>query len=205
MRFPPAFLTAAALLSGCASAPTVIYTLDPAPPASGAIAAAYAGPPVRVDAVHVPPAMDRPELVTTAGAERLQVHDLAHWAAPLGDLARRALAADLQARLPRGALIYPGSPKPQAARSLVVDLLTVAPAAGGATVADASWTLLPAVRGGPMRQRQVRLSTPSSAGPGGLAADLSALMGQLADAIAADLAAAPPPTAVPTASGARVR
>jgi uncharacterized protein len=115
------------------------------------------------------------------------VRDLAHWAAPLGELARRALTQDLVARLPQGAVVFPDSPKPPGAHGIVVDLL----AFDGATL-DASWSVLPATRGGALRQREVRLSASAGGGPDAQPAALSALLGQLADRIAADLASAPP-------------
>ncbi len=45
-----------AALTACQSAPTRIFTLYAVPPAARS---AYSGAPIRVDAVHVPPALDR--------------------------------------------------------------------------------------------------------------------------------------------------
>ena len=196
MRSPSliALALTGAALAGCAGAKTQFYTLDPAVggPAP-AYAAAYAGPPVRIDAVHVPPALDRLELVEPDGANAVKVRDLAHWAAPLGEMARRVLTQDLAARLPQGSVVFPDSPKPQGARGIVVDMLALSPGADGVTL-DASWSVLPGARGGALRQRQARLTTAAAAQP----AAISALIGQLADRIAADLASAPPePAASP--------
>jgi uncharacterized lipoprotein YmbA len=187
-------LTGAAL-SGCGhSAPTRIFTLAAAGPAN-APASAYAGPPFRVDAVRMPAALDRLEVVQQSMAEELRVHDLAHWGAPPGDLARLALTQDLVARLPAGAVIYPDAPKPAGAASLVVDVLAFQRSAQG-YVLDASWTLTPSPpppnegssgqAAAPLR-RQLRLTDPGDAGAddaGAEAAALSRLLGQLADAIA---------------------
>ena len=65
----PALLAAgAAALAGCGSSPpTRFFTLDAAPPAAPPTPAA-AIPPVRVDAVHIPPGLDRPELVRETAA-----------------------------------------------------------------------------------------------------------------------------------------
>lgn len=183
----------AAALAGCGhGAATTFYTLDPVAPSAvpaSTSAPAYAPVPVRVDAVHVPAVLDRPELVRPVGTNGVQVRDFDRWAAPLGELARRALTQDLAARLPQGSVVFPDSPKPPGARGIVVDLLAITPGADTTTL-DASWTLLPAVRGGAvLRQRSVRLTTPPAAGPGGQAHDLSALLAQLADRIAADLSA----------------
>ena len=190
MRSPTllALAAAGAALAGCAGAKTQFYTL--APVASGpapAYAAAYTGPPVRVDAVHVPAALDRLELVEPDGPNAVKVRDLAHWAAPLGEMSRRVLTQDLAARLPQGEVVFPESPKPEGARGIVVDMLALTPGPDGVTL-DASWSVLPATRGGPLRQRQARLTTPST---GDQPAAISALLAQLADRIAADLAGAP--------------
>jgi hypothetical protein len=166
-----------------------VFTLAAAPPAIAP--SAYAGRSFRVDAVHLPSALDRVEVVRQTGAERLQVDDLDHWGAPPGDLARRALTQDLVARLPAGVVIYPDSPKPPGAGGLVVDVLAFQRTDQGYLL-DASWTLLTDPPGASPPGGQVRLVDPDAGGgdAGGEAAALSRLLGQLADAIAAGLPAA---------------
>ena len=181
-------------LAACGtSPPTRFYTLDPAPPAAPPAVSARV-PPVRVDAVHVPPVFDRPELVRETAANEVRVDDFARWSAPLGETARRALTADLAARLPQGAVVFPEAPKPADGRGLVVDILSLSHT-GGQAVLDVSWTLTAGrpgagTAGGAVAYtgRSLRLTTPA-AGPGASAAapELSTLLGQLADAIAADL------------------
>jgi uncharacterized lipoprotein YmbA len=181
-------------LTACVGAPTRFYTLRPSGD-PGVARSAYAGPPFRIDAVHIPATLDRPELVRDLSGDRFTVSDNAHWAGPLGELFRRVLTQDLAARLPVDAVVFPDAPKPAGAGGLVVDILDVTPQ-GGAVVMDVSWTLLPAqghtARTGapdPMRQRTVRLSTPAVGGSvSGDAMELSALAAQLATNIAADLA-----------------
>ena len=126
--------------------------------------------------------------------------DADRWAAPLGELARRALTQDLERRLPTGAVIYPDAPKPPAARGLVIDLLSVRPDAAGGVVLDASWTwvaprALPTATAtggaGPtpvaLPSRPVHLTTAAvEGGVETIAPELSALLAQLADRIAAD-------------------
>lgn len=185
-------IAAGVALTGCGhSAPTRVFTLAAAAPVS-APTASYAGAPFRVDAVRLPMALDRLEVVQQSGAEELTVHDLAHWGAPPGDLARLALTQDLVARLPAGAVIYPDAPKPPGAASLVVDVLVFQRSAQG-YVLDASWTLTPTSQGpsqthAPLR-RELRLTDPGAPGAdaGAEAAALSRLLGQLADAIATGL------------------
>jgi uncharacterized lipoprotein YmbA len=176
----------ALMLCGCAGAPTRFYTLQPTTPAAQG-RAVYTGPPVRVDAVHIPASLDRPELVRDDGGDRFTVSDNDHWAAPVGELLRRVITQDLAAVLPTDKVIFPDAPKLPGSQGLVVDILSITPSAEG-VVMQASWTLLPAPRGAEARQRAVRLTVPSAGiGVRGDAAELSALAGQLAAAIARDL------------------
>ncbi len=173
-------------LCACAGAQTRFYTLQPTTPSVQA-RAAYAGPPVRIDAVHIPASLDRPELVRDEGGDRFTVSDNDHWAAPVGELLRRVLTQDLAAILPADKVTFPDAPKLPGSRGLVVDILSITPSAQG-VVMQASWTVLSAPRGAAARQRSVTLTVPSSgAGVQGNATELSALAGQLAGAIAADL------------------
>ena len=175
----------ALLLTACAGAQTRFYTLQPTTPAAQEHAT-YAGPLIRIDAVHIPASLDRPELVRDEGGDRFTVSDNDHWAAPVGELLRRVLTQDLAAVLPPDKVIFPDAPKLPGSQGLVVDILSITPSAEG-VVMQASWTVLPAPRGGPARQRTVRLTVPSAgAGVQGNATELSALAGQLAAAIAQD-------------------
>lgn len=194
-RFVPAAVlaAAAAVLAGCGSSPpTRFFTLDAAP-ASAPVAATAAIAPVRVDAVHIPPVLDRPELVRETAANEVTVSDFAHWSAPLGETARRTLTQDLAARLPAGAVTYPDAPKPADGRGLVVDILSVGHD-GDHAVMDVGWTLTAGLTasGAPpvaYTARTLRVTAPAAAGPGAQAVELSALLSRLADAVAADLTA----------------
>ena len=176
----------ALMLGACAGAQTRFYTLQPtSPPAQ--TRAAYVGPPMRIDAVHIPASLDRPELVRDEGGDRFTVSDNDHWAAPVGELLRRVLTQDLAAVLPPDKVIFPDAPKLPGSQGLVVDILSITPSSDG-VVMQASWTVLPAPRGSVARQRSVTLMVPSArAGVQGNATELSALAGQLAAAIARDL------------------
>jgi uncharacterized lipoprotein YmbA len=176
----------ACLLSACAGAPTRFYTLQPTTPAAPE-RATYVGPAIRIDAVHIPASLDRPELVRDEGGDRFTVSDNDHWAAPVGELLRRVLTQDLAAVLPADKVIFPDAPKLPGSQGLVVDILSITPSAEG-VVMQASWTVLPAPRGAAAHQRSARLTVPSAgAGVQGNATELSALAGQLAAAIAQDL------------------
>ena len=185
-------LMAASTLASCAGAPTKFYTLDAAP-VTQPVKSGYAGPPVRVDAVHIPPALDRPELVRETAQNHLTVSDNDHWAAPLGEMVRRTLTQDLSARLPAGTVIFPDAPKPPGSAGVVIDILAITPA-GSDVVMDVSWTVLspsaqPEQASHPAaEQHTARLTTPEGArGVAANAAELSDLTSQLAQAIAASL------------------
>ena len=188
-RSNAAVLGLVACLTGCTGAATRFYTLEPAAP--GAVQP-YAGAPFRIDAVHVPASLDRPELVRDTGGGSFTVSDNDHWAAPVGELLRRVLTQDLAARLPTDKVIYPDAPKPSGASGLVVDVLSISSTADRVSM-EASWTLLsvpvttehPSAGG---QQHTLRLTTPvTGQGVRGNATELSALTDQMASAIAAEL------------------
>jgi uncharacterized protein len=178
------------LLAGCGhSPPTRFFTLDPAPPSRLATAVASVSP-IQLDAVHIPPALDRPQVVTQLGANRLDVHDLDQWASPLGEMMRRTLAQDLLARLPQGEFVLPDAPRPQGVRGLVVNVLEINAAPSGQVTLQASWTLMAPGTTQAVLVRNVQLTADASPGPQGTAAAMSQLLGQLADQIVGTLGAA---------------
>ncbi|MBV8682255.1 MAG: membrane integrity-associated transporter subunit PqiC [Caulobacteraceae bacterium] len=173
------------LLAGCGhSPPTHFYTLDPTPPSRpAAVSASAPRAPIQLDAVHIPAALDRPQVVTQLGANRVDVHDFDQWASPLGEMMRRTLAQDLLARLPEGAFVLPDAPRPQVVRGLVVNVLQIDAAPGGRVALQASWTLMTAGTTRAALIRNVQLSADAGPGPQGTAAAMSQLLGQLADQI----------------------
>ena len=178
-----AFATAIVVLAGCAnSPPTVYYTLDPVPPAAAAAPAPAAAAPLRVDAVHLPPVLNQPEIYLRQGPNELRVDDFARWAAPLGEMMQRTLTQDLASRLPPGAVIYPGATPPSKVAGLTLDVLAFEVVDGQGRL-SASWTsgVQPA-----LQSRTLQLSTPvQGSGPRAVAEALSTLMGRVADDIAA--------------------
>ena len=189
MRARPTSLSLASLaalvaLAGCTSPKTVLLTLDAAPPAADAVHADYRGLPIAVPAVHLPATLDRAEFVHQEQAGTVKVDDFARWTAPLGLLARDALVRDLTARLPAGAVLPPGSVGAAGkARTLDVTILAFQSAPGGAALQAAYRT----VPGGVVRE--VSLSAPETGvAPVPTAQAFGALIGQLADRIAMDMA-----------------
>jgi uncharacterized lipoprotein YmbA len=96
------------MLSACASsAPLRYYTLSEVAPTT---AAATAAPAIRIGRVRIPGELDRNELVQRLDATRLKIAEEDRWAAPLEEMIRRALSADLQAR---GATAAPTAATPE--------------------------------------------------------------------------------------------
>ena len=188
-RLVPALLLLT--LAACASSPpTRFFALDPAP--GGAAGQQGGGKPVKVDAVHIPPALDRNSMVRGESDNQLEISSQDRWAGDLGEMIRRVLTQNLASRLPSGMVIAPESPAPPDARGLVVDILTFQPQSGGEVVLDADWTLLEGTQSNPVLRRSVHLTAPGASSAQGEAAAMSALVGQLADGIAAEIGGSSP-------------
>ena len=184
-RLPAALLTLT--LAACASSPqTRFFALDPVSPGAapadrGAVRAA-----VKIDAVHIPPALDRDSMVRGESDNQLEISSQDRWAGDLGEMVRRVLTQDLAQRLPSGMVIAPESPAPASARGVVVDILTFQPQAGE-VVLDADWTLLQGTQSNAVLRRSVHLTTSAAPSAQSQAAAMSTLLGQMADDIASKM------------------
>lgn len=188
LRLIPALALLA--VAGCASSPpTRYFALDPAPPGGSPAANQAASQPVKIDAVHIPPALDRDSMVLGESDNQLQISSQDRWAGDLGEMIRRVLTQDLAQRLPSGMVVAPESPAPPRAHGLVVDILTFQPQ-GGEVVLDADWTLLQGTQSNPVLRRSVHLTAAAAASAQSQAQAMSALLGQLADGIAGDIGSA---------------
>jgi uncharacterized protein len=175
----------------CGSSPqTRFFTLEPQPP-STASAPPIEGTPITVDAVHLPPVLDRLELVRHASPDRLVVSDQDRWGVPLDQLARRVLARDLAARLWPGLIVEPGAPRPPGpTRGLTVAVQEFDINAAGRVVLDAEWTLLAGRSAKPVTGHPEHIEVDVAAdGSEAQAAAMSRALGVLADRIVATLAA----------------
>ncbi len=179
----PAVLIGALAVCACGhSLSTTLHTLVAASPT--AATAAYAGPPVRVESVRLPPALDRIELLRETAPGRYAVEEFDRWAAPPSRLAKQVLVEDLALRLPAVVVGDVAGGPPVTAVSVEVLSFTAGP---GTAALSAAWTR--GCRPGQgLARAYVQLETPSS---GDVSEALGALIGRLADRIAADLSAAP--------------
>jgi uncharacterized protein len=176
-------------LSGCGtSPPTRFYILnDIAPTAQPpAISSRIA---LRVEPLVIAPELDRPELVTRSGPNRVHVAGLERWAAPLPGQIRRVISDDLAARLPPGLVANPDEPSTsEPRRSLTIAIEEFYGDDRCAVSLRAGWTLTNpqgnAQRGS--EQVQIPASAPCS---GELPAAMSRALGVLSDRLAQVIAA----------------
>ena len=121
MWLRPVVCSGAALLFACSSSPpTRFYILNDIAPAAPPSAAAGSNQiPVRVEPVTIAPELDRPELVSRIGPNRVHVAGSDRWAAPLAEQIRRVLSDDLSSRLPPGLVADPDEPSTKEPRRLL--------------------------------------------------------------------------------------
>jgi uncharacterized protein len=185
-----AALTAAVFgLTACASSPpTQFYSLTPVSaqsPAPQSDSAASGAMPLRVAAVHVPPTLDRREVVRRGAGDRLEISGVRRWGAPFDEMVQHVLTQNLVDRLPSGSVVLPSSPAPSGTASVVVDLLQFQSDVGGAVILQGSWSLLAPGQSSPALVRDFRYEDSASGQEfEDVAAAMSRLLGHLADDIA---------------------
>ena len=130
--------------------------------------------------------------MTERAPGEFRINDLDHWAAPLAQMVRQVLTADLVVRLPEGRVIFPNLAKSTGALGVDLDILAVSADAKG-TYLEASWMINSDDSKLRLARRTVLLKgyTPSSNAAATTRA-LSQLLGQLADRISEELAAGTP-------------
>ncbi len=141
--------------------------------------------PIQVAAIHVPPSLDRQEMVSESTATQLTVSDQHRWAAPFGDILRRVLTQDLTDRLPPGAVLYADEPAPAHVHEVVIDILRFVGEPDGQVVFDGSWSIVSAAGDTVIAGRHLRLRQPAP--PGDYRQQtlvMSRLVAMLADTIA---------------------
>lgn len=95
---------------GCASSPPMhYYTLSEVAP-DARLAGSADRVIVRLDRVTIPAELDRLQIVRRIDSTHLQIAELDRWAAPLDDMIRRVLSADLALRLPVNGVADPNEP-----------------------------------------------------------------------------------------------
>lgn len=184
-----AMVTLIALLSACASSPPRhFFTLDPVPPPNGRLATT-SHVFVQLGAIHMPPVLDRKDIVREDAPNRLTISDENRWGAPLSEIVNQVLTQDLIQRLPQGTVISPNAATTQAVSVVTLDILQFQADPSDTVVLDASWSMSPPDSSVPSSPQHSVLREP--AGLSNFAAQASAMsraLGRLADAIATELA-----------------
>ena len=139
---------------------------------------------MQLTAVHVPPALDRRQMVSMKGENSVNISETNRWSAPFDEMVRNVLAQDLAARLSPGRLILPRAPAPPGTAMLVVTIAKFAPDDAGNVNLEGSWTLLGA---GSSKPRGFKLTAGPTTNADSAAAAMSEALGKLADRIAAAL------------------
>jgi uncharacterized protein len=83
--------------AGCTSAPVRYYTLTPPP--DRALPAPEPIPTIDVRVVHIPPQLNRSELMVRTGSTELTLLENERWASPVNDEIKDALRLEVQRRL----------------------------------------------------------------------------------------------------------
>jgi uncharacterized protein len=137
-----AALAAGLALAACAdSQPTRFYTLAALPDAPPeAMPALPSDLSVGVGPVTLPPYLDRPQLVTRAGSNRMVLADFDSWAEPLQGLFARVLAENLTLLLGTDDVLSLPQRRPMALDYQVeIDVTRFDVDSGGSAALDARW------------------------------------------------------------------
>ena len=179
-----ALLLAPLLLAAarCTSPDPAIYTLRAVP------GVAQTGGPAAIKLARPGLAgyLDRPEIVRDSAANRLALRSGERWGEPLGDMIGRVLAEDLTQRL-SGSSVFTeaGSISVDPAATVELDIQRFDLDASGIVVLQVQVAVEPGGSHDPAGTRSLRLTlAPASDSTSDLVSAMSALVGQLADAIA---------------------
>ena len=173
------------LLTGCGSSPkTNFYTLSVA---STGTRGRTTSSPVQLAAVHIPPSLDRRQMVRLTNENQVKISETDRWSGPFDEMVRNILSQDLAALLPAGRVILPQAPPPAGTATLVVTLAEFGPDANGQVRLSGSWALLGGNSGSVLKERVFHLDGGPAPTAEATAAAMSQSLGQLAGAIASNL------------------
>jgi uncharacterized lipoprotein YmbA len=171
---------------GCASAPVHYHTLalppDEASPASETTLA------IDVQVVHVPPQLDRSELMVRTGSTGMTLLENERWASPVRDEIQDAVRFELQRRLGRMTGLHPAL----TGLTLDIDVQRLEAELGRYALIEASWSATSSATGLRAAGRAATACTfhadePIQAGYAELVAGYQREIAALADAIVAAL------------------
>jgi uncharacterized lipoprotein YmbA len=178
------WLALVSVLGGCGSSPPVEY-FALAPAVSRDSAVISIATPIQVAQVHLPPSLDRKQMVRHTGDFTIEISDQHRWSAPLDEMMRQVLSQDLMKLVPPGKLILPHEPAPPSTRKIVVNVLELAPDAQGTVRFEGTWSVIPPDPGVPPTNRTVQLSEPAGPDTAAQVRSMSRIVARLAAQIAA--------------------
>jgi uncharacterized lipoprotein YmbA len=146
-------------------------------------------PPIELGQVMIPGAIDRDAVVIAAPGGVLDVSNTAIWGAPLSEMIRLTLSADLQARLPSGSVLASGDPAPPGGlRILLMNVQMFSARTQGQVDLVADWSLTNGngVTIGAPTNARLRVDTGSN-DVSAIVPAMSRALGLMADQIAAKL------------------
>jgi uncharacterized lipoprotein YmbA len=178
---------AVALAAGCASSPPVrFYVVTPL--AGPAPAARAPGPAVVVSAVRLPEYLERPQLVTRSGDNRLRLEEFDQWGGNLAKDLTRVMTENLSLLLGSDGVV--AAPHTQRARPdyrVEIEVLRFERAGDARVHLAAKWRLLRGADGSPLASPTTVLESgplPEAAGIEHTVAAMSAVYGELSRVIA---------------------
>lgn len=186
MGLRTAILILTTLLSACASSPTHYFTLSAVPPSRPV---ATAPPkPIEVSDIPLPAVIDRNAIVLNTGNDQLNVSSQDLWGAPLGQLVRQALTADLQQRLPQGSVLLPGATVKGGLSILKVTIEQFMGGTDGKVLLNAGWSLLRAGTSDVLHSGRETITVQAASGKiPDIAPAMSKAIGEFADRIVAQI------------------
>jgi uncharacterized lipoprotein YmbA len=187
---PPVLgMLALGCLGACGSSPPMRYYTLEAQSAATAADSSVIAIPLRVERVTIPAELDRQGLVLHIAPGQVRIAELDSWAAPLDEMIRSTLSADLASRLGSAAVVDPLEPATREPRRLLfIDVASLYADQSCAITLRASWTL--ESPNAPDRRASEALDgTAVAACPGGMAQGVSRVLAELSDHIAAALKA----------------
>lgn len=190
-----ALALAVALATGCSSAPPMrFYVITPlAGPAAAASAPARApGPRVVVAAVRLPEYLDRPQLVTRSGDNRLQLEEFHQWGGNLAKDLTRVMAENLSQLLGSDAVVAaPHTLRLRPDYRVALEVLRFERAGDARVHLTAKWWLQRGADGAPLTSPTTALASeplPEAATFEATVAAMSGVYGELSRAIARAIA-----------------
>ncbi len=155
------------------------FTLESLP-ASQTVA--IAGAPVAIEAIELPPGLDRRGIVVKKTRHELEIRETDQWTDTLETMVLHTFAQNLSERLPPGMVVLPGQPQPSGAiRSFSIFFDELTPGPEPLFILDAQW-------GSTTALRHERIEVPmSSLDSGEVASAMSTALAELADRMVSSL------------------